>query len=140
MKLNKKGFSLIELLVALSILAIGLLGIIPLAITTIRLNTYQNQMLNAKYLAERQAEFLRSISIDSPDLANDNDNNDLDNTINPDHIITRTMDGITYRIMWNVAEDSSGFRMVNIIVQWNVPRTGQLKRYNVTLARSRYEI
>lgn len=140
MKLSKKGFSLIELLVALSILAIGLLGIIPLAITTIRLNAFQNQMLNAKYLAERQAEYLRSISLNSPDLTNDNDNNDLDNTTNPDHNITRIMDGTTYNIMWNVAEDSSGVRIVNIIVQWTVPRTRQLKRYTVTLARSRYEI
>ena len=140
MKLSKKGFSLIELLVALSILAIGLLGIIPLAITTIRLNAFQNQMLNAKYLAERQAEYLRSISLNSPDLTNDNDNNDLDNTINPDHNITMIMDGTTYNIMWNVAEDSSGVRIVNIIVQWTVPRTRQLKRYTVTLARSRYEI
>ncbi|MGB9824340.1 MAG: type IV pilus modification PilV family protein [Candidatus Hydrothermia bacterium] len=140
MKLNKKGFSLIELLVALSILAIGLLGIIPLAITTIRLNTYQNQMLNAKYLAERQAEFLRSITFTAPELANDNDNNDLYDTANPDHILATTIEGITYNVMWNIVDDSAGTRTINIIVQWVTPRTGETKNYNITLVRSSYEI
>ncbi|MEO0230487.1 MAG: prepilin-type N-terminal cleavage/methylation domain-containing protein [candidate division WOR-3 bacterium] len=139
MKLSK-GFSLLELLVALFILSIGLLGVIPLAITTIRLNAFQNQMLNAKYLAERQAEYLRSISFDSQDLANDGDDNDLDNTAIPDHIITRVMDGVTYNILWNIAENADGTKTVNIIVQWTFNPTGQVKIYNVTFVRSRYEI
>lgn len=140
MRSNRTGFSLLELLVALSILAIGLLGVIPLAIATIRLNAFQNQMLNAKYLAERQAEYLRSISFTHPDLANDGDNNDLDNTSSPDHNKIMTMDGINYNVMWNVVDDSSGTKTINIIVQWVLPRTGQRKVYNVTIVRSTYEL
>ncbi|MEO0235532.1 MAG: prepilin-type N-terminal cleavage/methylation domain-containing protein [candidate division WOR-3 bacterium] len=135
-----KGFSLLELLVALFILSIGLLGVVPLAITTIRLNAFQNQLLNAKFLAERQAEYLKSISFDSQDLSNDGDNSDLDNTITPDHNIIRVMDNITYNVMWNIAENPDGTRTVNIIVQWRSAPRGTIKTYNVTFVRSSYEI
>jgi type IV pilus assembly protein PilV len=140
MKKERKGFSLIELVVALSILTIGLLGVIPLAIATIKLNNVQNQMLNAKYLAERYSERFKSLSFDAPDLANDGDNNDLADTLNPDHREVQTLDNIQYTIMWNVADNTDGTKTIRIIVQWYDARSRRQKSYFVETVRSSYEL
>jgi type IV pilus assembly protein PilV len=140
MKNERKGFSLIELVVALSILTIGLLGVIPLAIATIKLNNVQNQMLNAKYLAERYSERFKSLSFDAPDLANDGDNNDLADTLNPDHREVQTLDNIQYTIMWNVADNTDGTKTIRIIVQWYDARSRRQKSYFVETVRSTYEL
>ncbi|MEO0239416.1 MAG: prepilin-type N-terminal cleavage/methylation domain-containing protein [candidate division WOR-3 bacterium] len=140
MKNKRKGFSLIELVVALSILTIGLLGVIPLAIATIKLNNVQNQMLNAKYLAERYSERFKSLSFDAPDLANDEDNNDLADTLNPDHREVQTLDNIQYTIMWNVANNADGTKTIRIIVRWYDARSRRQKSYFVETVRSSYEL
>lgn len=140
MKNERKGFSLIELVVALSILTIGLLGVIPLAIATIKLNNVQNQMLNAKYLAERYSERFKSLSFDAPDLANDGDNNDLADTLNPDHREVQTLDNIQYTIMWNVADNADGTKTIRIIVRWYDARSRRQKSYFVETVRSSYEL
>jgi prepilin-type N-terminal cleavage/methylation domain-containing protein len=140
MKNGRKGFSLIELVVALSILTIGLLGVIPLAIATIKLNNVQNQMLNAKYLAERYSERFKSLSFDAPDLANDGDNNDLADTLNPDHREVQTLDNIQYTIMWNVANNADGTKTIRIIVRWYDARSRRQKSYFVETVRSSYEL
>jgi prepilin-type N-terminal cleavage/methylation domain-containing protein len=140
MKNKRKGFSLIELVVALSILTIGLLGVIPLAIATIKLNNVQNQMLNAKYLAERYSERFKSLSFDAPDLANDGDNNDLADTLNPDHREVQTLDNIRYTIMWNVANNADGTKTIRIIVRWYDARSRRQKSYFVETVRSSYEL
>jgi type IV pilus assembly protein PilV len=140
MKNERKGFSLIELVVALSILTIGLLGVIPLAIATIKLNNVQNQMLNAKYLAERYSERFKSLSFDAPDLANDGDNNDLADTLNPDHREVQTLDNIQYTIMWNVANNADGTKTIRIIVRWYDARSRRQKSYFVETVRSSYEL
>jgi prepilin-type N-terminal cleavage/methylation domain-containing protein len=140
MKNKRKGFSLIELVVALSILTIGLLGVIPLAIATIKLNNVQNQMLNAKYLAERYSERFKSLSFDAPDLANDGDNNDLADTLNPDHREVQTLDNIQYTIMWNVADNPDGTKTIRTIVRWYDARSRRQKSYFVETVRSSYEL
>lgn len=140
MKNERKGFSLIELVVALSILTIGLLGVIPLAIATIKLNNVQNQMLNARYLAERYSERFKSLSFDAPDLANDGDNNDLADTLNPDHREVQTLDNIQYTIMWNVANNADGTKTIRIIVRWYDARSRRQKSYFVETVRSYYEL
>jgi len=140
MKNKREGFSLIELVVALSILTIGLLGVIPLAIATIKLNNVQNQMLNAKYLAERYSERFKSLSFDAPDLANDGDNNDLADTLNPDHREVQTLDNIQYTIMWNVADNADGTKTIRTIVRWYDARSRRQKSYFVETVRSTYEL
>jgi len=140
MKNKRKGFSLIELVVALSILTIGLLGVIPLAIATIKLNNVQNQMLNARYLAERYSERFKSLSFDAPDLANDGDNNDLADTLNPDHREVQTLDNIQYTIMWNVANNADGTKTIRIIVRWYDASSRRQKSYFVETVRSPYEL
>jgi prepilin-type N-terminal cleavage/methylation domain-containing protein len=75
---NEKGFSLIEVLVALMILAVGLLAIAQLQVVAINTLTFSRHMTTATYLAERQLEFLRTVPLDTDDPStppvDDNDN------------------------------------------------------------------
>ncbi len=134
---NRSGFSLIELLIALSILTIGLLGVIPLSIATIRLNNLQNQMNNAKYLAETHSEMLRSISFDSPDLQHIRSDS-LGDTLNFDHRDVRTLDNVDYTIFWNIQDNVDGTKTVRTIIRWNF--RGVTREYQVEMVRSRYEL
>ena len=51
MKKNRKGFTLVEVLVALFILAIGFLGVGPLVIMTVKGNQVVREHINARLLA-----------------------------------------------------------------------------------------
>ncbi len=61
--MNKKGFSLIEVLVGLVLLAIGLLAIAGMQITSVRGNFFSSNMTQASVLAQDRLEtqlFLRN--------------------------------------------------------------------------------
>jgi prepilin-type N-terminal cleavage/methylation domain-containing protein len=64
---NENGFSLIEVLVALMILAVGLLAIAQLQVVAINTLTFSRHMTTATYLGERQLEFLRTVPLYTAD-------------------------------------------------------------------------
>ncbi len=62
-KLGKEGFTLIEVLIAMSILSIGLLGIAGLATNAMKASTHAISMTQASNIAQDRLEALLSISI-----------------------------------------------------------------------------
>ena len=58
--LNAKGFTLIEVLVGLVILAIGLLGIAGMQVTSVKGNYFSNNLTQANYVAQDRIEFLKN--------------------------------------------------------------------------------
>lgn len=64
MRLLKKeqGFSLVELMIALTILAIGMLGILGMQVYAIRGNAYSSNMSVASNIAQQKLEFFRNLS------------------------------------------------------------------------------
>jgi type IV pilus assembly protein PilV len=60
---NTKGFTLIEVLVGLIILAIGLLGIAGMQITSVKGNYYSNGLMQGSYVAQDRLEFLKNLAI-----------------------------------------------------------------------------
>ncbi len=68
---NPKGFSLIEVLIALVILSVSLLGLAGLMVTTTRSNSYGNHMTEAVTFAQDKLEELRVTPLDS--ILNGND-------------------------------------------------------------------
>jgi type IV pilus assembly protein PilV len=60
---NTKGFTLIEVLVGLIILAIGLLGIAGMQITSVKGNYYSNGLMQGSYVAQDRLEFLKNLPI-----------------------------------------------------------------------------
>lgn len=62
MYLNHKGFSLLELLIGLVILAIGILAIAGMQITSIRGNFFSDNIMQASILGQDRLEQLKTLS------------------------------------------------------------------------------
>ena len=56
---SRRGFTLVEVLVALVVLAVGLLAVSKMGITYVRANTFNHEMSEATLLAEEKMEQLR---------------------------------------------------------------------------------
>lgn len=57
---NPKGFTLLELLIAMVVLAFGLMGVSGMIITSVKGNAFGNQMMRATALAQDKIEELRN--------------------------------------------------------------------------------
>ncbi len=70
--MNKRfssGFTLIEVLVGLIILAIGLLAIAGMQVTSVRGNFFSNNITQASILAQNRLEELRNLDVSHADLS-----------------------------------------------------------------------
>jgi type IV pilus assembly protein PilV len=63
---NKKGFTLIEVLIGLIILGIGLLGIAGMQVTSVKGNSFSNNLTQASFLAQDRIEYLKNLPITNP--------------------------------------------------------------------------
>jgi len=69
---KKDGFSLIEVLIALTFLAIGLLAMASLQVTSVRGNFFSNSLMQATYVAQDRLEFLKNLPFSDPLLSTGN--------------------------------------------------------------------
>lgn len=130
---NEKGFTLLEILIAITILSVGLLALAEMTIYVIRSNAVGNKITKATVLAEDKLEQLRKLGYSHTQLSNGGDNNDVGTDIHsnpalftsPDH--TNTCDSScsvtisqTPQRVWNVAADTpaSGMKTVTVIIGW----------------------
>ena len=111
--MNKKGFTLIEVLVGLVILAIGLLAIAGMQITSVKGNFFSSNLTQASVLAQDRLEILRSLNWGHADLAGGTHNEGtIPNTIfTREYIVTvipgTTMLDITVTVRWRDDTDHS---------------------------------
>jgi type IV pilus modification protein PilV len=105
---NNKGFTLIEVLVGLVILAIGLLAIASMQVTSVRGNFFSNYLTHASYAGQDRMEFLDNLSYTSAELSA-GDHNDPSTTIS----------GIVFNRSYSVADDPNGYKIINYTVRWN---------------------
>jgi type IV pilus assembly protein PilV len=63
---NIKGLSLLEVLVAMLILAFGVLGLAPMIITSIFSGSYYNEVTRANIIAQDKMEFMKNLISFSP--------------------------------------------------------------------------
>jgi type II secretion system protein I len=103
--LKSKGFTLIEVLVALVILSISLLALAGLMVTTTKNNAFGSHMTEAATFAQDKLEELRAIKWEN---LIDGDNSDQKDGST----------GITYTRNWNVTTNGS-LKTVTINVEWN---------------------
>jgi type IV pilus assembly protein PilV len=104
---RSKGFSLVEVLIALLILAISLLALAGLMVTTTRNSSFGGHMTEASTFAQDKLEQLRV----SPwaGVATGNDT-------------TQGSTGITYARNWTVTPNGDGNqRWVSITINWTDP-------------------
>jgi len=100
--LNNKGFSLIEVLVGLVILAIGLLAIAGMQITAIKGNYFSKSLTEATVLAQDKMEELKNLSYASLSTGTD----------------TKTVSGTTFARQFTVVDTTSTMKTINVTVQW----------------------
>ena len=103
---NQKGFSLIEVVLALIILAVGLLGIAGLQITSVQGNSFSTQVTQASILAQNKLENLRNLPYDDPKLTGGQ----------PAEQITKS--GIVFRIGYNVSLVGNSMKKIITTVGW----------------------
>lgn len=106
---KKEGFSLIEVLIALIFLAIGILAIASLQITSVRGNFFSNNLMQATYVAQDRLEFLKSLPYDSSRLAQGNYKPDPDGPV--------TVSGIVFNRSYTVSD--AGYKLIDYTVTWN---------------------
>ena len=110
---NNNGFTLVEIMVAMGILTIALLGLVSVTVMVIKGNSFSKTMTTATILAKGKIEQLKNTSYGS--LAGGTD------TV--ESIYTRT---------WTVTDDSPAASMKTVVVtvQWNWQNVAR----NVTLS------
>lgn len=142
------GFTLLELLIAMAILALGLTGIVNVQMRSSLGNMGARNMTAAVNLARSKIEELRRVKlyyiptsgaaeVVAPDLQDDGDNTDLGNWTNPDHQDAGALDekgllGGRYIVAWNIADGVPGANMktVRVRVSWtegSTPRSVELE-------------
>ena len=113
---NQDGFSLIEAMVAASILGVVALGFAVGADRAVRHNVYSRSLAAATTLAQSKVEDLRSKVTSHADLTAGN-HADAANPLRPDG----TTNGI-YTRSWTVTADTpaTGLKTVQVTVTWSI--------------------
>lgn len=125
---NEGGFTLIEVMISISILTIGLLAVASMQMSAIRGNNMSDNTTCALALAEDKMEELLGLSYSHADLANDpaaGNDSDLDSIVNVDHeeagIGENGLSPGHFRRIWNIADNTpmSNNKTITVIVTWN---------------------
>ena len=98
---NKKGFSLLEVMIGLLILAIGLLAVAGLTTMIIKTNAYGNHLTEASTFAQAKMEEFRSTH---PAVGNGSDTVD-------------SVTGVRFTRKWSVTQTGE-MKMITITVEW----------------------
>jgi type IV pilus assembly protein PilV len=132
---NPGGFTILEVLIAMAIFAIGILGVAKMQLSAVSGNSSARGMTEAAAVGQQQIEQLMALPYDDPLLSDTNgngtgqdaDNDGVDDSGNnfglddfgaaADH--TAVVD-IVYNIFWNVAVDQpiQSAKKIRVIVRW----------------------
>jgi prepilin-type N-terminal cleavage/methylation domain-containing protein len=107
---DKKGFTILELLVGMSIFAIGILGTTKMQWWTVRNNTTGNVITQANMLAQTQVETLKNQDISALVPGTYNDSN---NPVKEDGKA-----GGIYNRSWTIANYSAFSRQITVTIGW----------------------
>jgi len=151
---NQYGFTLVELLIALVIFTVGILGVATMQLTSIKGNSKGRIISEASNVAAQRIEQLMALDYGDPDLLDgDIDGTGQDTSTPPDGLdndggnfglddaTTATADGSADRdgdgtddVFWNIAVDSpmQNTKTIKIIV---VPK-GSAKKIEMTYVKA----
>jgi len=87
---GERGFTLIEVLIALLVLMIGMAGILSLQLTSMKATAFSRHATEASSLAEDKVEDLRTVPLNSARFANGTDTVDSRGVADANGLYTRT--------------------------------------------------
>jgi type IV pilus assembly protein PilV len=108
---GERGFTLLEILIGISIFAVGVLAVATMQISAIRNNRLGNEVTQATFLAEDKLEELKN----SGDIASEPD------SIDQQGIFTRS---------WQISPAAGNSQLVTVTVTWTI----QGASHNVVLS------
>jgi len=121
-RFGNKGFTLLEVMIAMAILAVGLLAIAGMQIIAIRANAQSREVTEAITLATRHLDYLKSLPYNDPALddTEETNNDNLTDTQNVDHSDPNNPINGKYNRIWNVADSTPNpnTKTVMVIVSW----------------------
>lgn len=120
---NQKGFTLLELLIALTILTVGLLGLAGLHIAAIQGNVSGFKISTAAAVAQQRIEELKALDSSAAALSDGAHANDGNQVVQ----------GITYNRSYTIQDDTpvTGTSTITLTVQWVEPKTGITRNTSV---------
>ncbi len=109
-----EGFTLLEVMIALVILSVGLLGLAALQLVAVKGNAFSSEMTYATMLAQQHAEILKSLPYTDADLTQGA------------HSAMASSKGVQYTVAWNIADNSpdTDMKTINLTVTWQSLRQG----------------
>lgn len=124
---EQKGFTILEILIAISILTVGLLAVATMQVSAIRGNKLSDDLTIALALSEDKMERLQNIPYNDPDLADTvtGNNANLSSITSVDHeelnIDETGSAGGKFRRIWNIADSTPiiNNKTVTILVTWD---------------------
>ncbi len=130
---GRKGYTLVEVMVAMTILSVGMLGLTTLQISGIRGNSLSGSNTEAGNLAKLHMESIINAEYDNPFIRDINkaNNNNLKSVTNTDYrnvdLQGNPIDWDRYTLVWNVADDTpiKNTKTIVVMVTW---KNGQRKR------------
>jgi prepilin-type N-terminal cleavage/methylation domain-containing protein len=135
---EQRGFTILEVLVAIALFAFGMIALFRLQISVIQNNSLNNESSQVMALVQSRMEDLLALDYDNTDLADSNNNgeNGLNNGLNlnkdgaeedeseeskpPDH----TENYGSYTLSWNIAIDLpiTNTKSIRLIASWTDKR------------------
>jgi type IV pilus assembly protein PilV len=101
-----KGFTLVEVMVGLVILAIGLLAIAAMQVTSTKGGYFSNNVTQATILAQDKLEYLKNLSYSDSNLSSGEHNEGI-------------ISGTIFSRVYNVLEDAgNSIKTITVSVQW----------------------
>ncbi len=111
---HEDGFSLVEVLVAIVVLSIGLLGVAAMQLTTIRVNSSSNTLTQATTVAQDQLERLMVLPFNHADLLDVTPGDGLVTTLPAVPLVPQP----GYSVQWEVEWDGNSMKTVKVVTRW----------------------
>lgn len=125
---SQKGFTLLEVLVALVILSVGLLGMASLTASVVRTNSFSDDFTTATALAQDKLEELINFSFADADLSDTSSTNnstagllstsDTDQQDANNPIDENSNAGGKYTRIWNIWDRTATRKDIAVTVYW----------------------